>query len=193
MNDEVDAAFRERYKLGEIGDRQPGKAKHLSALQLKYILGEEFDRSFKFTFVRNPWARCVSQYHFTRTDHEPSEEDKRRRDTRRRFHDLSFDRWIRRRYLRWREYPWRRRPYDQLRKIVDREGNILVDFIGRLEAVQEGMDKICDRIGIPRLDVPRVNPTRHGHYTEYYDARSRRIVEKIYAPDIEAFGYRFGD
>ena len=186
MKDEVDSAFRDRYNLWEIGDPQPGRAKHLSALQLKYILGEEFDRCLKFTFVRNPWARCISQYHYTRSDHEPSAEEKQRRGTRRGFHDLSFKDWLNRRFLRWKADPSARN-HNQLRKIVDQDGSILVDFIGRLEAIQAGMNAICNRLGIPHLAVPKVNPTRHRPYTEYYDSALRCLVAEMYAQDIETF------
>ena len=135
---------------------------------------------------------CVSQYHYTRKDHEPSEEEKRRRGTRRSFHDLTFVQWLARRYGRWKSGLPRRR-HDQWRKVCDQQERLLLDYVGKLESVQADMAAICDKIGIPRLHVPHVNPTRHAHHTKYYDDRSRRMVQEIYERDIEGFGYSFGD
>ena len=37
----------------------------------------------------------------------------------------------------------------------------------------------------------RRNPSKHRHYSFYYDEESRRIVEAHTAPDLQAFGYTF--
>jgi hypothetical protein len=208
----VDKPYRKRYRFDEIGDPNPGRAKHLSALQIRYVLGEEeFDRCIKFSVVRNPWSRMLSRYFFTHVDAEPIPEKKRRRHTRRAFHNLDFESWLIR---RWRWYqlvqfsrkvtarrgnsegrlsidPVGRFSNNQVHKLVDFEGRLLVDHIGRLEHVQDTLDWVCRKIGVDYVEMPHVNGARRGDYASFYNDRTREMVEEMCREDIEYFNYQF--
>ena len=143
--------YQKKYNIDAIKGHTPGRAKHLSALQIKYIVGDEvFAKCFKFSIVRNPWARLVTRYFYTHVDNEPSLEVKRAKGTTRKFHDLDFDTWIKR-YADNRK----NRQNSQLRKLVDPDGNLLVDYVGRLETFQRSLDHICEQIGVQKKTISR--------------------------------------
>ena len=100
--------------------------------------------------------------------------------------------------------------------LFDRDGEQLVDYIGRFEELQAGFDHVCKAAGIPVTKLPHANETGknyslldtvkqvvkkvsplhkvyddHAHYTEYYDDATNDIVSRLYAREIECFGYRF--
>jgi len=71
-------------------------------------------------------------------------------------------------------------------------GERRVDFVGRTENLVADANVLRERLGLEPVDeLPRRNPTSHGHYSDYYDDATRQRVAEVYAPDIEAFGYTF--
>lgn len=151
---------------------------HLSAAEVKQLLPPRvFEGAFKFAFVRNPWDRHVSLYHYLQTaEHHP------RHQVVRELADFSeFVHW-------WERHATRKRT--QLSLLTDDRGEILVDLVGRFERLDDDFATICDRVGVV-ASLPRVNASRRGDYRDYYDATTRRIVGDFFAPDIERFGYAF--
>ena len=131
---------------------------------------------FKFTFVRNPWELRYSYYFYNKNL--PGRHGKYARN-------LSLKDWI----LRYsgKNSQVRR---TQLEFVGGNINNM--DFIGKFETLQEDFNIICDKIGIPRQELPHKNKSTRKHYTEYYDDETRQIVAEKFAKDIEYFGYEFG-
>jgi hypothetical protein len=72
------------------------------------------------------------------------------------------------------------------------KGRREVDFIGKVENFIPDVNVIREKLGLEPVEkLPRRNRTKHRHYSEYYDDRTRERVAELYAMDIEAFGYTF--
>ena len=161
---------------------------------------------FTFCAVRNPFDSLVSHYVKLRTQRrqeaatDPGSWVNRQPGALRSVEtasELSFSEWLRERYVgtgSWR-HPWwklrhRTAPPHHLYGPYVRDS----DEILRFEHLQEDFDRIAGRLGATGpLEIPRVNATaaRDRDYREYYDDGSRRLVETLFAPDLERFGYRF--
>ncbi len=144
---------------------------------------QHIKKYFKFTFVRNPWHRFVSLYFYRMK----LKKIKGKRT-------IPFKEWANRIYNADPLYnPSPKSPMmrNQIDWLTDKDGNVLMDFIGRVENFQKDFDYVCDKIGIPCEKLPHLNQTNHKHYTEYYDEATKQIVAERYARDIEYFGYKF--
>ena len=145
---------------------------HVPASKIREKVGKnKWSSYFKFSFVRNPFDKIVSQSHYNGSDFG--------------FKNSTFKQYVK----AWSEghriswYP----PFNLF--YIDEK----LDFIGRFENLQEDFDIVCDKIGIARQQLPRANKSEHKHYTEYYDEETKQIVAEKHAKDIEYFGYKFGE
>lgn len=160
-----------------------------------------YDNYFKFCFVRNPWDRTVSNWKMFSTWRKPHGAK-----------NLSFPQFIsflheevelkQIKAIDWgknakninHRYAMRNHSASFLNpfyQAFDENQNVLVDFIGRFESLQEDFNKICEIINIPLVKLPHHNSTKRKHYSEYYNKETREMVRQRYARDIEYFGYEF--
>lgn len=153
---------------------------HVAAKNMKKKLPPViFNNYFKFAFVRNPWDRMVSSFHYVRKHEEhrvyPYVKDKNFKE-----------------YLRWRLYNNDVETlYTQSHFVMDEEGNQIVDYIGKFENLQENFDFICQKIGIDQIELPVVNKTKHNAYRDYYDEETKYWIEDYFREDIKNFQYEF--
>ena len=143
---------------------------------------ENLDDYFKFAFVRNPFDRIVSNWKmWTNQPFRLRQMGSYKKPFIKGLRNFNF-----REFLSLTEqidnHHWNQQ-YDFIR--------VPLDFIGRFENIQQDFNTVCDKIRIPRQQLPHKNKTKHKHYTEYYDDETRQIVAEKYAKDIEYFGYKF--
>ncbi len=149
---------------------------HLSLDQIRpYLSPDDWNSFFKFAFVRNPFDRFVSYCSFiTRETGLFAREPKAVMH-----HVLAHP------------------PHGhilfqpQCTFVMDVEGGLLADYIGRVERMQESYDEIAARIGIPTARLQTVNATKRLDYHDYYDQPLIDGVAKLYERDLQLFGYEF--
>jgi hypothetical protein len=153
---------------------------------MRSLLGRSrWDKIFTFSMVRNPWDRTFSMYHYRRKKRNiPSE-------------------WSFRDYVcalgnatceseYFRVHVSR---YGASEYILGDEGEILVDFIARYENRRHDLNLISSRIKIDNLGELWLQKAvaDERHYSEYYDSETIEIIRRLYAKDIELFGYEFNN
>lgn len=128
---------------------------------------------FKFTTVRNPFDRLVSSWKYLAATRNRSLEDVL-------LHPPAEG----------HDYRHLTRPQTAI--LLNADGEPVVDFMIRYEALQEGYDQVCDMIGKPRMTLSVVNATtRDRDYRTYFNAVTRRLAEEHFKDDLAAFGYEF--
>lgn len=159
---------------------------HATAEQVKRIYCKNYDEYFSFSFVRNPWNRAVSDYFWMMRTEFIKGSLKDYLLLRGSFDQPKFKYPPKNHHTRHDHF------LTQCDFLLDKDGEPMVNFIGRFENLQKDFDVICSKIGIPPIKLPHENRTSHRHYAEYYDDETRQIVAEKYAKDIEYFGYEFG-
>ena len=163
-------------------------AGHLDVATAKAVFGPiSFQRYFKFCFVRNPWDRLVSAYHYLQdggmerqvspwtaqylAPHDDFQSFVLR--------GLQTDPVLEERHFR-----------PQYQYVSDSSARVRVDFVGRFENLNRDFELVAGRLGI-EATLPQLNVSARGDYHGYYDEETARIVADVYERDITLFGYDF--
>lgn len=183
-------------------EQGPPRLAHLTASEYVfhgYLGQQEFEDYFKFSFVRNPWARLVSEYKW-----------------RGYYRKWRFKDWLNDAFPEpgWTDH-WRHvmPQYDYL---FDSNGNCLVDYIGHVENFNDDFNEVREQVGVKLPDVPHANKSikskkagtfdslqfikqfckefrskekLHKSYLSYYDRQTWEWVSKRYKKDIITFNY----
>lgn len=173
--EQVGLFVTKRFPIPELARLRHG---HLGLQQIRpYLSAHEFESFVKFAFVRNPFDRFVSYCAFMTRDDGQFEKDPH---------------FVMRHFLA--NPPWGHILFQpQYAQLVDEQGKLLADEIGRFETMQQSYDSIAARIGIPTADLERVNESSHADYRTYFNQELRDGVAQLYARDLELFGYDFDD
>ncbi len=200
--DRENDADRQKLLITDNPDPHRGTEKltHLSAaeyVQCGYLAQDEFAGFYKFSFVRNPWARLVSEYRY-----------------RNYLNHRSFKDFVMNKLPSPGPDDNYRHVMPQTDMLYGRDGRLLVDFVGKFENLQSDFDKVCAQLGIEKSTLPHVNSSDKSsrelkrkmrnflyrnnetplrQYTDFYDDETREFVADLYRMDIENFGYNFTD
>jgi len=153
-----------------------GFGQHIAASKIKEKIPNKIWNSYyKFTFERNPFDKMVSWYW-----------DKRwRKKTNESFKEFCIS--------------CSKEPesFPKGYELYTENDNVVVDFIGKYEKLNEDFSFVCNKLGIPIKGLfpclrshYRQDPS---HYSKYYDSETKKIIENHFSREIKMFDYFFED
>ena len=151
----------------------------------------DFESYLKFSFVRNPWDRVCSAYMFLRAGGFDGADKRWATENLGSYDDFeSFVmQWLTPRRIKGKRHF--RMQADYVRAF---DGTIPLDFVGRFERLDTDFAALCTALG-HEASLPHRNktPGKVGRYVDQYSDEMIERVRQVYAEDIEAFGYEFGE
>lgn len=162
-------------------NREFPTTKGFTDLELRQHAKEQFDRMFKFSAVRNPWARAVSIY-FRR-------EGVRVKDK------ISFEVFCDKHYYSSDTSIFPTIHKNQLDWLCDERGKCIMDYVYKVENFSTAIEEIKERTN-GRLDLKNIQANKNPHspaqnYRELYSDKTRKIIAKRFEKDIDFFKYAF--
>ena len=158
--------------------------KHASVFVHLDQLGPEAQDYFKFSFVRNPWDRLVSAYHYIVARRNELELVSNHADFEDFLHSFIEE------PSRYLGIPYFR---PQSSFLVDDKGDMPLDFLGRFETFEKDLSVVLREIGSKRMLFKHRKKSKRRDYREYYSPESSKAVGEIYIRDIQNFEYDFDD
>lgn len=164
----LDVENRHSLLLGKNNNKSIGSPRvtHLLAKEYvghSFISQELFKEYFKFSFVRNPYNRIYSSYTYWK------------------FSDyMSFDTFVLKKLPELIKHPkyayFFRTQYDYLYN----EGELLVDFVGKLENINEDVNQVFKKLNINHLKLKHLNKSPKTKLSFYYKLRLVGRILKDY-------------
>jgi len=160
--------------IPEIAKIQHG---HISAQQIApYLDVSIWQNYFKFAIVRNPFDRFISICFFLNRKNPM-------------FVETPLQ-WMKS-AIKVQRFRQRILVKPQYQQLIDGQGNIAMDYVGRYETLQESVDEICQQLQLETTPLQKRNTSEHSEYREYYDDELRSAVENIYQEDLRRFNYSY--
>lgn len=156
-------------------------AQHLTFAEIE-LLGllpaDQLAHCRRFCVCRNPFDRAVSSVlHFCGTPHDKPEFER------------ALVRWVDRPPRDHNELAHRR---TQAAYLHDTRGQAAVPHVLRFERLSDDFEHLMGEFGIEGLSLACRGKSRRGrNYRDYFNASARRAVERVYAEDLDQFGYAF--
>lgn len=191
------AAALEMGNTGPFVSYTHSGGQHLTPQQLLTLKRSWLLEYFKFTFIRNPYDRLVSEYFWRKKRERIMSLSTGEIFT---FPQTSFDTFICKIVknivqnqqftspISFRHF----RP--QCDFVYNDNQKSQLDFVGRFENIQKDFNTIVKKLGIKpkKTKLPRKNySNREKDYRGYYNKETRQIVSELYKQDLETFNYEF--
>jgi hypothetical protein len=176
----LDAHIANRDRLFGLDKELGIYLHHATARTTRELLPKAiWQNYFKFSIVRNPFTRMVSTYYYVEDFH------------RERYGDfrgfvLALPE------LATREHHLAGSHYVPQTLYTHIDGEQVVDYVGRFENLDDAVRYLGEHLG-QALALPRVNireqASRPKVIADLYDEETIGIIQDVYAPDFDTFGY----
>ena len=175
----------------EVRNEKYNTSKHTTLTQYKSVMDAELYNSlFKFAVIRNPWDRMISFYFSPHLGG--------RGWNRYAFFELVKNVQPVRHYICQKKgltivIPLRNifREFGVHLHLGNKRIDTDIDFLIRFEQLNKDFTTVCEKLNIPFTPLPRVNRSKHNHYSSYYDDETKEAVRLKFADEIAAGNYRF--
>lgn len=141
------------------------------------VTQQQYHDYFKFTVVRNPWARAFSWYKAVMRD-EVTQQQLNISPTMTLYEALTQH--VGKGLLRPQTY-W----------LKNFAGDIPLDFIGRFENLNHDFKTVQQNIAHPPDNLPHKLKGSGDNYQQHYDKQSKQLITEFYQEEIRLFGYSF--
>lgn len=141
-------------------------------------------KGFSFGFVRNPFDLLVSWFQYHRQFQKQYTQ----------YHD-DFLTWINKGCpCHWpvdlMEWKGITHPLNQWEYLCNLDGEIIVDFVGRYERLQQHFIHVSDVIGNENKALPHINAAKHQEWKSYYTPKALALVKTQFEKDFKIFNYQ---
>lgn len=165
-------------------------------------LNEEEDNYWKFAFVRDPWDRLASCF-----SEKINKKDANGKPITSKTHVEGVSRVYIRKYGKrvYKDMPFHEfvdlvcdtpdkeadeHFISQNKFLINNEGKVIVDYVGKLEKLEDDFDYIKRECKFPEnIQIPHLLKSSKGMYDKYYNDVLRMKVRERYKDDIEMFDY----
>ncbi|MCB4808724.1 sulfotransferase family protein [Tamlana sp. 62-3] len=163
---------------------QHATAKQL--LETELISEDVWKTYYKFTFVRNPWDRAVSDYFWLLKDQKIKDS----------FKNYIFKQGKFKAVLTHEnELYYRGDHTKQQTEFFDLESDFKPDYIGKFENYNNNLKHLCEVLKLPVQQNLHINKakTKKKHYSNYFFDDIKLEFADLYQDDIEQLGYTFNN
>lgn len=169
------------YKRGEWDVKSTGfnlPTNHFSLNQISRsgkLSPTELSSFFKFSFVRNPWDKVISEC-FCGQIQLVFKNCKTIKEKIKTVCELSSTGYA-----------------GHFVKQIDfiQDKNYKIDFLGRFENLENDYSSLCAKLNINKKKLPHKHKSNRKNYKEYFDQETIDLVASTYREDIELFNYSY--
>lgn len=162
-----------------------GRTGHYTIDDYYKVNKDKAKKYFKFTFVRNPYDRLVSAFFYLKqggkniSDINFADENLSQIDT---FEDFVMNWLSEKRVYSWIHF------YPQTHFTESKFPGNEIDFIGKLENIEEDIKKLSEAIGTD-IEIKHHNKSSRDNYLDYYTEEMLDKVHQLYKKDFQIYGY----